>query len=121
MAYDEELADRIRARLGATSGVTELNMFGGWGVTIHGNMAVGVMAEDLIVRVGPAAFVAALERPGARPFDFTGRPMTGWVFVDGQNVSNARSLHRWVDQGVAFAQSLPPKHAKARRPTKKTK
>jgi TfoX/Sxy family transcriptional regulator of competence genes len=93
-------------------------MFGGWGVTIHGNMAVGVMDDDLIVRVGPANFAEALERPGARPFDFTGRPMTGWIFVDGQKVANTRMLHRWVDQGVTFAQSMPPKRAgKATRPT----
>jgi len=115
--YDDDLADRVRARVGATEGVTELSMFGGWGVTIRGNMAVGVMNRDLIVRVGPDAFAAALDRPGARPFDFTGRPMTGWVFVDGQHVSNARSLNRWVDLGVSFAEGLPPKRGtRAKRP-----
>jgi TfoX/Sxy family transcriptional regulator of competence genes len=109
VAYSDELVERVRDRLVETKGVTELKMFGGWGVTVHGNMAVGVMDNDLIVRVGPEAFDAALRRPGARPFDFTGRPMTGWVFVDGATVSNTRSLNRWVDQGVTFAQSLPRK------------
>jgi TfoX/Sxy family transcriptional regulator of competence genes len=109
VGYDDVLAERVRERLVATEGVTELKMFGGWGITVHGNMAVGVMDTDLIVRVGPDAFDAALRRPGARPFDFTGRPMTGWVFVDGAAITNTRSLNRWIDQGVTFAESLPRK------------
>ena len=127
MAFDEQLAEHVRDRLFATEGVTELKMFGGWGVTVHGNMAVGVMGPDLIVRVGPDAFDAALERPGARPFDFTGRSMTGWVFVDGDSVTNARARNRWIDAGVSYAQSLPrkaggksgrPKARPPRRPTR---
>ena len=109
VAYNDELVERVRDRLVATEGAMELKMFGGWGVTVHGNMAVGVMDSDLIVRVGPDAFDAALRRPGARPFDFTGRPMTGWVFVDGAAITNTRSLNRWIDQGVTFAESLPRK------------
>jgi TfoX/Sxy family transcriptional regulator of competence genes len=109
VAFDDELAERVRERLAGTDGVTELKMFGGWGVTIHGNMAVGVMDKDLIVRVGPDAYATALTRPGVRPFDFTGRAMTGWVFVDGERVANTRTLTPWIDQGVAFAQSLPRK------------
>jgi TfoX/Sxy family transcriptional regulator of competence genes len=117
VAFDDELAERVRERLAGTDGVTELKMFGGWGVTIHGNMAVGVMEEDLIVRVGPDAYDTALKRPGVRPFDFTGREMTGWVFVDGERVANTRTLTRWIDQGVAFAQSLPrKKNRSTRRP-----
>jgi TfoX/Sxy family transcriptional regulator of competence genes len=121
MVYDPDLVERVRESLGAVQGVTELRMFGGWGVTVHGNMAVGVMGADLIVRVGPSDFERALERSGARPFDFTGRPMTGWVYVDGQQLEKARTLHQWVKQGVTFAQSLPPKRATktTRRPTKK--
>jgi TfoX/Sxy family transcriptional regulator of competence genes len=113
VAFDDELAERVRERLGGTDGVTELKMFGGWGVTIHGNMAVGVMEKDLIVRVGPDAYDTALTRPGVRPFDFTGREMTGWVFVDGARVTNTRTLTRWIDQGVAFAQTLPRKKNRA--------
>jgi TfoX/Sxy family transcriptional regulator of competence genes len=121
VAFDADLAERVREHLSTTNGVTELKMFGGWGVTIHGNMAVGVMNHDLIVRVGPHAFDTALTRPGARPFDFTGRAMTGWVFVDGANVTNTRSLNRWIDQGVAFAASLPRKSGpkSSSRPAKK--
>ena len=112
MAYDEDLAARVRERLGSGDGVVDLKMFGGWGATVHGNMAVGVMERDLIVRVGPEAFGEALTRPGVRPFDFTGRSMTGWVFVAGDAVANGRSLSAWVARGVDYARSLPPKSAK---------
>lgn len=119
MAYDAELVERVRNRLGDVDVVTELKMFGGWGATVRGNMAVGVLGHDLIVRVGPERFDQALKRPGARPFDFTGRPMSGWLFVDGTAVANARALRSWVDLGVAYAHSLPPKSAKKRSTTRK--
>ncbi len=115
MAFDEGLVERVRDRLHGVDGVVELKMFGGWGVTIHGNMAVGVMDQDLIVRVGPERYDEALARPGIRPFDFTGRSMTGWVFVDGDAVRNGRSLDRWVRGGITYAQSLPPKSGSTRR------
>ena len=111
MSYDEHLAARIRERLGSVDGVVELKMFGGWGVTVHGNMAVGVMERDLIVRVGPDAFEDALARPGVRPFDFTGRPMTGWVFVAPEAIASGRSLNTWIGRGVDYARSLPAKSA----------
>ena len=90
-------------------------MFGGWGVTVHGNMAVGVIGNDLIVRVGADRYNEELVKPGARPFDFTGREMTGWLYVDGTKVVNGRSLARWVDLGVAYATSLPPKQSRVRK------
>jgi TfoX/Sxy family transcriptional regulator of competence genes len=119
MAFDEQLTERVRERLGGVDGVVELKMFGGWGVTIRGNMAVGVMENDLIVRVGPDAFADALTRSGARPFDFTGRSMTGWVYVAATSVKHGRALDAWVRRGVEYAQSLPAKSAtkkSARRP-----
>jgi TfoX/Sxy family transcriptional regulator of competence genes len=119
VTFDEQLALRVRERLGATDGVVELKMFGGWGITVNGNMAVGVVERDLIVRVGPDAFDDALIRPGARPFDFTGRSMTGWVFVAGDAVANGRSLSAWVARGVDYARSLPPKSAKRSKPPPK--
>ena len=67
MPYDEHLAARVRERSGSVDGVVELKMFGGWGVTVDGDIAVGVMERDLIVRVGPEAFEAALARPGFGP------------------------------------------------------
>ena len=96
-------------------------MFGGWGVTVHGNMAVGVMDKDLIVRVGPDAFKDALVRPGVRPFDFTGRSMTGWVFVAGEAVKNGRSLNTWVGRGVDYALGLPAKTTKRATPKRPPK
>jgi TfoX/Sxy family transcriptional regulator of competence genes len=115
VGYDDDLADRVRACLKDTDGVTELRMFGGWGVTVHGNMAVGVMNDDLIVRVGPDSYDSALGRTGARPFDFTGRSMRGWVYVAGHSVRSGRALDRWVRSGVEFAQSLPPKANRTKR------
>ena len=114
MAYDANLAARVRERLVGIAGVTELTMFGGWGATIHGNMAVGVLGDDLIVRVGPDRYDDELARPGVRPFDFTGRAMTGWVYVDGANLANGRSLTRWVQLGVTYAASLPRNGPRAR-------
>ncbi|MEU6378936.1 TfoX/Sxy family protein [Streptomyces sp. NPDC046909] len=109
MAYDEGLAERIRQRLGADPAVTEKRMFGGVAFLYEGNMAVGVTGDDLMVRVGPDATDAALARPGARVFDMTGRPMRGWVVVDGAAVAEDDTLAAWLDEGRAFAASLPPK------------
>jgi hypothetical protein len=109
MAYDEALAERIRERLGADPGIDEKRMFGGIAFLYQGNMAVGVSGDDLMVRVGSDASDAALARPGARVFDMTGRPMRGWVVVAGEAVAEDDVLGAWVDEGHAFAASLPPK------------
>jgi TfoX/Sxy family transcriptional regulator of competence genes len=99
---------------------TELKMFGGWGITLHGNLAVGVLGDELIVRVGPDAYDAALARKGARPFDVTGRPMRGWVFVASSAVRSRDALGRWVTLGGDFASSLPPKTPSTRRAPRRT-
>ncbi|GAA2219470.1 TfoX/Sxy family protein [Streptomyces indiaensis] len=109
MVYDEGLAERIRGRLGADPAVTEKRMFGGVAFLYEGNMTVGVTGDDLMVRVGPDHTDAALARPGARAFDMTGRPMRGWVVVDGAAVAEDDALVAWIDEGRAFAASLPPK------------
>ena len=109
MAYDEGLAQRVRERLGDDPGITERRMFGGIAFLVHGNMAVGVTGDDLMVRVGPEATDAALARPGARLFDMTGRPMRGWVVVDGTAVTDDGTLDGWLAEGRAFAADLPPK------------
>ncbi|MFI8074904.1 TfoX/Sxy family protein [Streptomyces sp. NPDC086033] len=109
MAYDEGLAERIRQYLAADAGVTEKRMFGGIAFLHEGNMAVGVTGDELMVRVGPDAADAALARPGARVFDMTGRPMRGWVVVAGSAVTEDEALGAWIDEGRAFAASLPPK------------
>ena len=112
MAFDEELAARTRAALGHVRGVSEIRMFGGLCFTVHGNMAVGVTGEDLMVRLAPEEGEAALVRPGVRPMDFTGKPMKGFVFVGADGLKTERALMDWVDRGVAFASSLPRKSSK---------
>ena len=109
MAYDETLAQRVRSALPAAPGLTEKKMFGGVGFLIHGNMACGVNGDSLIVRLSPAATDAALGQPSVHVFDMTGRPMKGWIVVEPAGVQSEDSLKRWIAQGVAFAQSLPPK------------
>jgi hypothetical protein len=109
MAYDETLAQRVRTALEGTDGVVEKRMFGGVGFLLNGNMACGVIGDGLIVRVGPQAYQGALEAPFTRVFDFTGRPMKGWVVVTPQGYTDESDLGAWVGKGVAFAASLPPK------------
>jgi TfoX/Sxy family transcriptional regulator of competence genes len=110
MAYDEGLAERIRERLEGTDAadVTEKRMFGGIAFLEHGNMVVGVSGPDLMVRVGPDATDDALARPGARPFDMTGRPMRGWILVDGAVLDDG-ALTGWIDGARRFVATLPPK------------
>ena len=109
MAYDELLAARIRALLEILPGLEEKRMFGGVGFLINGNMACGVHKVELIVRVGAENYPAALSRPHARPFDMTGKPMAGWVMVGQEGCSGKAKLKKWVDEGLAFAGSLPAK------------
>ncbi len=107
MAYSEDLADRIRDAAGDT--VTEKKMFGGIAFLHQGNMAVGVSGDDLMVRVGADAYEKALEEPGVNEMTKTGRPMTGWVLVASEVISDDAALSEWVDTGLAFAAGLPPK------------
>lgn len=109
MAFDEGLAQRIRELVEEYPGFSEKRMFGGIGFMLRGNMACGVNKDDLIVRVGPERYDGALAQPNARPFDLTGRPMKGWVTVAPGGYESDRDLASWVQQGVDFALSLPPK------------
>lgn len=109
MPYDEKLAERVRAVFQSESGCTEKKMFGGICFMVGGNMAVGVTGTDLMVRPGPINFEAALELPHARPMDFTGRPMKGFVFVEADGLTTDTGLAAWVERGAAFARSLPTK------------
>ena len=109
MAYDEELAERVRGIVGLMSGINEISMFGGLCFTLNGNMFVGVMKDDLMVRVGPDRHEAALKQHGARPMDFAKKPMKGYVYVDRKGTGNDRSLAKWVKMGSDFTSTLPPK------------
>ena len=109
MTYDEGLATRLRDLVGAEPGLTEKKMFGGLAMLLHGNMAVGVHGEALIVRTDPTQQERLLTESGVRVFDLTGRPMKGWLLVDPAGCAEDGDLRRWVDRGVAYARSLPPK------------
>ena len=108
MAYDEVLAERLRDTLGDLPTIIEKKMFGGLAFLEHGNMTVGVIGDDLIARVGPDDTDAALTRPGTRLFDFTGRPMRGWVVVAGEFLDDD-VLASWVKDARAFVATLPAK------------
>jgi len=109
MAYDEQLAERLRTALAGREGLSERRMFGGLAFMLNGNMCCGLTADALMVRVGPDRFPEALDQPHARPMDFTGRPMKGMVYVDPAGYATDDDLAAWVGRGVAFAATLPPK------------
>jgi TfoX/Sxy family transcriptional regulator of competence genes len=110
MAYDEDFANRIREELANVDGMSEKSMFGGRAFLLHGNMAVGIMSTgELMVRVGPDGTDDALSKPHTRLFEMRGRSMTGWVIVALEGLKTKRQLGPWVNRGVTFASSLPPK------------
>ncbi|MCC0043100.1 MAG: TfoX/Sxy family protein [Brucellaceae bacterium] len=111
----DELADRIRAEIGGLPGLGEIRMMGGLCFTLHGNMLVGIMkGGDLLARVGADGYDAALERPGAGPMEFTGRPMKGFVNVDAAVLDDA-TLKEWLSTCLAFVGPMPPKEKKAKK------
>ena len=108
MAYNVDIAARVQKVLEGREGLTQRKMFGGIAFMLNGNMCCGVTNDDLMVRVGADGLEDALGQPHARPMDFTGRPMKGFVFVDISAVRD-RVLRQWVQRGVTFAESLPAK------------
>jgi len=109
MAYSEELADRVRDALGDRDGIRELKMFGGLAFMVDGHMTVGIVGDELMARVGADGEDDALAQPHARPMDFTGRPMTGFVLVAAAGVASAGDVQAWVERSLAFTTTLPPK------------
>lgn len=110
MAYDEDLAHRIRELIAAEPGLTERKMFGGLAFLIGGNMSVAASGQGgLLVRVAPDETDALLAKPHAHTFEMRGRAMRGWLRVDPEGVRTERQLAPWVGRGVAYARSLPPK------------
>ena len=106
MAYDEELAARIRERVAGEAGITEKKMFGGLAFLVGGNMAVAASGQGgLLVRVDPAESEALVASSDARPMEMRGREMPGWLRVDPPDYE----LGAWIERGVSFARSLPPK------------
>ena len=109
MAFDEALADRVRPLLAGVSGVAEKKMFGGLAFLVQGYMSVGIHGYELIVRIKPSETDGALKQSGVRIFDITGRPMKGWLLVAAESLGQKKSLAAWVNRGVSYARSLPPK------------
>ena len=109
MAYDEQLADRVRGFLTPFPGVDERKMFGGLAFLLRGNMCCGVVGDELMVRVGRESYEAALHEPYAREMDFTGRPLKGFIYVASDGLSSEGDLRAWVERGARYAESLPAK------------
>jgi len=107
--YDEGLAERVRELLDERPDLSERKMFGGIGFMLGGNMCCGVLGHELVVRLGPEDGDAALAEPHVRAFDFTGRPMKGFVLVGPGATETDDGLDAWVSRAEAFASSLPPK------------
>ena len=109
MAYDEDLAHRLRIAFQDEAGVVEKKMFGGIAFMVRGNMCCGVNGSNLMVRVGAEQYDDAVSLPHARPMDFTGRPMRGLVYVDGNGLETDKNLREWIDLSMKFVSTLPPK------------
>jgi hypothetical protein len=110
VAYDEELAARIRELVGSDPAVTEQKMFGGLAFLVGGNMAVAASGEGgVLARVDPAESDVLVETTNARPMEMRGRQMRGWLRVDPDDVESDEQLAEWVERGTAYARSLPAK------------
>ena len=119
MAYDEGLAERVRGVLDGRGDVAEKKMFGGIAFMVRGHMSVGVVKDELMVRVGPESYDELVRQPHARQMDFTGRPMKGFLYVAADGLERDSDLERWVGHGVRYATSLPAKGAPAERASRR--
>ena len=109
VAFDEGLAERVRDFVDTGADWSERKMFGGLCFMMRGNMSFGIVGSELMVRVGPDAYPEALAAPHAREMDFTGRSMRGMVFVSEEGIVEDEDLEDWLQRGMVFAESLPPK------------
>lgn len=110
MAYDEDLADRIRAAVGTEPGLSERRMFGGLAFLINGNLAVSASGRGgLLLRVDPQETDALVTDPAAHRFRMRGRELDGWLHVDADRIGSQDEFAAWVERGVRYARSLPPK------------
>src|SRR5207247_9882874 len=115
VAYDEDLADRIRGLVAGEKGLSEKKMFGGLAFLIGGNMAVAASGQGgILVRVDPAASEKLVSTTKAHPMVMRGRAMEGWLRVDADHLREKRQLAKWVERGVTYARSLPPKSSRCR-------
>jgi TfoX/Sxy family transcriptional regulator of competence genes len=109
MPFDDKLANRIRTILGKMDGLSEKKMFGGLCFLLNGNMALGLVNEDLMIRVRPDSYETMLSQPHVRKMDFTGKPLKGFLYIDAKGTGSEKDLRKWVLKGVEFAKSLPAK------------
>ncbi|MDQ3030878.1 MAG: TfoX/Sxy family protein [Myxococcota bacterium] len=116
MAYDEDLAERIRRALDDVPGLEERHMFGGIAFMVNGHMACGVVRSQMMVRVGADAYERTLEERHVAPMTFTGKALEGFVYVEPSGLGRPEQVARWAQRGVEHARSLPPK-----KPKKQTK
>ncbi|MBI4417128.1 MAG: TfoX/Sxy family protein [Ignavibacteriales bacterium] len=114
MAYNEELADRVRAAFRGIRRLEEKRMMGGLTFMVNGKMCVGVLKDDLMCRIDPATHEKAVQRKGAREMDFTGKPMKGFVFVGPPGTRNKKDLKYWLDLSLAFNKTAKPSKKKKR-------
>ena len=110
MPFDETIAQRIRDILAEACPAKERRMFGGLAFMVNGHMCCGVVGEEIVVRVGAEEHDEALSQPHARAMDFTGRPMKGFVYVGPAGYLNKAALKMWIQRGLNFVMSLPPKY-----------
>lgn len=113
MAFDHELAERIRDVLGPLPYLTEKRMFGGLCFMVFGNMCFGIIRENLMARVGADAYEQALTESFTSEMDITGKPLTGFVIVDSEGIAETEDLRQWLNRCLDFALSLPPKAPKS--------
>ena len=109
MAFDEQLAERVRKNIGKQKGLVEKKMFGGLAFLLNGNMSVGIHKTELIVRLDPDETDAALAKPHTRIFDITGKPMKGWILVKPAGLKDNAALGKWVKVGINYAAQLEKK------------
>lgn len=109
MAYDEEVAERVRETLSPYSGIREQKMFGGLAFMVEGHMCCGVLGSELVLRLGEEGADASLEEAHTRLMDFTGKPMRSMIYVNPAGFETAEALVGWVERAVRFVRTLPPK------------
>jgi TfoX/Sxy family transcriptional regulator of competence genes len=112
MAYNEQLAGRVRLLLEEMAGAEEKGMFGGLAFMIDDKMCAGVVKNDLMLRIDPGIYEACLQREGCRAMNFTGRPMKGFVFVDDESLRSDNVLKEWIDLALAFNTLAEPSKKK---------
>jgi TfoX/Sxy family transcriptional regulator of competence genes len=108
VAYDADVAGRVRQALAGKEGIAEKKMFGGIAFLLDGNMLIGVVDDKLLVRAGPKQYDAALKRPHAGPMTLTGKPMRGFVTVEPAGFATGQDLRGWVSLALGYVRELPP-------------